>query len=481
MSIDLFLIGGQSNAAGSAGNAAGSPDVALFNSVMWQPSAGALLPTDDPVGSVGTGSAWPAFANRWFEETGRRCILVQSASSGSGQTAASAIAEGHHWDDGGNRYPDAVALLDDAIKYLSRRKVNYVIRGILWHQGERDCQATEGGKITASEYRSAFENMVSKFRTKYGSGFDLWLFRVGKRNSGDTAGFQGIRAEQYDATVDSAHIHMVYTDCVNFPDRALMLDELHYIQAGYDHMGSRGASAIALETRAAAWTPDSVLAGVANSFWRASLPNGNLFRDAELTEIADEALDPVGGVSNHSRIGTATLSQSTPANKFNVSTDGRIERDATTNTQHLLFSGLSIDFANGFCVAADFDTDNYNAVMFGASSLTFYIRRIGDDLVLRVGEEVNRTVLGVFSASGPHRRRVIVSGDSVDFTVFVDGVDSGTISTGVTSTSYPSSALGVRVPGEGIVQKGKWGSFLVAEKDLRANAAEIDSWLEASE
>jgi len=227
-----------------------------------------------------------------------------------------------------------------------------------------------------------------------------------------------------------------------------------------------------------AWSPDDVLAGVTNSFWSDPLA-GTLYEDAGLTTLADATNDPVGGVRNLSAIGTSTLSQSTTGNKFIVSADGRLQRTGATNTQVLLGSG-SITLSNGFVFAADVEipaASTFRTFFSAEDSVANRLIVVSNSasLIACAGSTVQRTVSSVFTA-GNLRHRVIVTGNATDFVIVVNGGAPVTYLTGSSLTTFPSWAIG-KLWGSTSPNGMTFGRLLVAEKDLRANIAEIDAWL----
>jgi len=79
---DLFIIIGQSNAAG-VGNSAESPVVTV--DAIEMSTGGNIIsdPLVDPVGDANTGSMWPAFANEFGTLTNRKIAICEAAGSGN--------------------------------------------------------------------------------------------------------------------------------------------------------------------------------------------------------------------------------------------------------------------------------------------------------------------------------------------------------------------------------------------------------------
>lgn len=136
--IDVFAIGGQSNAQGQSGDQTLSPPVPT--SYVLQYSGGTISAGNDPVGNANTSSAWPSFGIAYVAATGRKVLLVPSALGGTDQcttTGASTL----NWDIGGTLAPLLVANVTAAMAAARTAGYSPVYRGILWSQGENDAGA----------------------------------------------------------------------------------------------------------------------------------------------------------------------------------------------------------------------------------------------------------------------------------------------------------------------------------------------------
>src|SRR5690554_2144981 len=131
--------------------------------------------------------------------------------------------------------------------------------------------------------------------------------------------------------------------------------------------------------------PDSLLTGITNSFWTDLLQSGVLYQDVNLDTPAVATNDPIGGVRNLSKIGTATLGQSTTGDKFKLAADGRMERDGTVGSQRLE-SNISMNLTNGFCFAFTATLGNPSAIFSGGASLALRIQRSGLRLQTTFGD-----------------------------------------------------------------------------------------------
>jgi hypothetical protein len=240
--IDLFLVGGQSNAEGQ-GTAVESPIPEPGTAFEYRSNG--LYDLVDPVGGAESGSAWPAFATRYHEVTGRRIVVVEAAEDGSGQFAGS-IESVMHWDEGGALRGRAVSMLDECVAYLSKRTLEPRFRGILWSQGERDGEQIAQGNMTRGQYYGAFRRMVRYFQNEVDAGpVKQYLFQTGRPANASRSKWAAVREAQVALAEALDPVEMVFDHAVEFPEEGKMQEWAHYNQRGYNEMGRLGAETVA--------------------------------------------------------------------------------------------------------------------------------------------------------------------------------------------------------------------------------------------
>lgn len=242
--IDVFLIGGQSNAMGN-GVAAQSPVPASGHAFQFY--GGTISALADPVGNATFGSAWPSFAISYYALTGRKVLFVPAARSGAPQTKRVSDVTGFaHWDDAGELVPDAMTALNGAMAAATAQGYAPVFRGVQWAQGESDAIAVvenSGLQYDAGEYASAFYRMIYRFEVAYGP-VPFFVYRTGCPNGKSAAyqtAFEAVRNAQEQIATDHSKVKIVYRGASSFCERDLMGDPYHYKQAGYNEMGTLGA------------------------------------------------------------------------------------------------------------------------------------------------------------------------------------------------------------------------------------------------
>lgn len=214
----LFLVGGQSNARYQEGF------------VSWE----TLL------AQRGTDSAWPEFAARYYSLTGHKVAIVNTFNAGSSQVfeaAPGGKVTGRSWDERGFLFDRAVAMLDSALL----NHPDYAFKGVLWVQGGADAKAIDARTVTPRQYRTSLVRMIARYRGRYGPVTPFYIFKAGKPLSGDTYGFEAVRAAQSRVATNDPLTFIAYAKAVTFPERGLMIDDLHYTTEAYVEMGRGGA------------------------------------------------------------------------------------------------------------------------------------------------------------------------------------------------------------------------------------------------
>lgn len=248
LDYDLFVIAGQSNARGR-GDSLRSPEVPLGVGYEFLES-GELLPMADPVVGAITGSAWPAFVVRYYEETGRGVILASGASGSSAQHPASNNFNGNAWQPDGGNYNTGLRVGERALQAATEAGLQPRFAGWLWIQGETDALALDGGRITVEDYEMAFREMLAALRTDLGPTFRLYAAQTGSPRDTDTPGFAAIRAAQARVCAEvtqagNAACTLGSTRAVTFRSLGWFSDWIHWSQDGLNAVGDDLGVAVA--------------------------------------------------------------------------------------------------------------------------------------------------------------------------------------------------------------------------------------------
>lgn len=251
----IWVVTNQSNQDGR-GDYLQSPSIPAGMGYMWK--GGVLLPLADPVNTTtSTGSAWPSFAKRFYELTGFGSIFVPAAVGGTPQTAAAAltaIGTNSHWDVGGTLRTTALSRTQAAITALDSAGVMWQMGGIVGGGGERDAQNIDNpsgstGSITAATYKTAAQGMLSYFRTNLNSAkIPFIMSRVARDATGDTTGFQQIRAAQMELCANIEGFYMGWTAGLAAINAGRVKPDgfdLHFLQSDLNDMGASMATVAA--------------------------------------------------------------------------------------------------------------------------------------------------------------------------------------------------------------------------------------------
>ena len=162
----LFIVAGQSNAVGT-GPIPGYED-ASYCSLYWDwkdQKAKSLKPLKDPVYRSFRGSAWPSFARKIFELTGRKVIILNVAWGGA---AVTNINPNNSWYQDATvtslRRTDATREWTDMAAELKAKDIQYELAGMMWIQGEAECARVGAGTITVQDYIDGTLDVFKYFR-----------------------------------------------------------------------------------------------------------------------------------------------------------------------------------------------------------------------------------------------------------------------------------------------------------------------------
>jgi Carbohydrate esterase, sialic acid-specific acetylesterase len=242
--IDIFLIGGQSNAVGFSYSTDSLPVPPSGTAYLWQ-SGGAIT----PVVSNTIGAMWRPFALEYYRITGRKILFVQSAVGGSSQAYAAQYATGT-WDTGGALYGISVGMLDSAITSATNAGYTPKVQGVLWAQGEQDATMlpSGGNTITTTTYYNALAAMVARYRAKY-ANIPFYIFRTGTRlgtSYTDANASALIRQQQENFSAADTLTKIVFREAYTFTQaNGLLRDSVHYSALGYMMAGYNGATEVA--------------------------------------------------------------------------------------------------------------------------------------------------------------------------------------------------------------------------------------------
>jgi len=236
----LVLVAGQSNCVGK-GDASLATAVrpgTAFEYAYTDDSLHALL---DPVGmrelhfqTAASGSAWPAFVQTFNRLTGDTIIIVAAARGGSSNHEKAELGDMGTWAAQGK-----MALFDGAITKVkaAMKKTGLPLSAIVWVQGERDANAINDGKLSPLEYKSSLKGLVERFRSALQVKVPFFIVKTGYYSEHSQKGFDLVRAAQTRVIHDLEQVYIAFENANQFPERQLMMDDIHYNQQALNEVG----------------------------------------------------------------------------------------------------------------------------------------------------------------------------------------------------------------------------------------------------
>ncbi|MBN2714109.1 MAG: hypothetical protein JXR97_16945, partial [Planctomycetes bacterium] len=253
-SYDLFITIGQSNMEGH-GNYLYSPSV--HTQLGYEVTGSSIDDLADPFGGAQTGSCIPAFANQWFNDTGRGFIGIESARGGTPM-----IKEAYTglpcWDVAysDEMYDTASAALTAGLAYLAANTeltINSV--NVLFCQGETDAENINGTTVTAALYEEKLIALIEQFNTDHNID-NFFIFQLGLRNDAAyTDEYEEIQNAQTRAAWRVSNAAIISERAQLYPSLGWMKDEQHYNQTGLNDLGTDGATNAAISLSADVTAP----------------------------------------------------------------------------------------------------------------------------------------------------------------------------------------------------------------------------------
>lgn len=244
--MSAFLELGQSNMQGRDGDESNPnyPFDSADGNISWNGSSAVTLNTLR--GGAQGGSHANYFGDRFYQNTGLNCYMIESASGGAGLASNSGASSGNHWGPDGNLRGEAETKASNA---LSNQGITR-LTGILWCQGERDAQQMDD--VPSYTYEDCLSNMrdVIEWMQSTWPGVPIYISETGDTDPpGNTQGWQNMRDIQYQVTQEYDGVFLAFRNAKNFPSEGKMTDSLHYNYDGYKEMGEAFADYVSNNQR----------------------------------------------------------------------------------------------------------------------------------------------------------------------------------------------------------------------------------------
>lgn len=231
--VDLFIIYGQSNAQGQPASTVGALSWITASAEMW--SGTAIVPLSNtmpvPVGGAFGGSAWPAFANEYNAQTGRRAVYVNAARG------SQSIAD---LSKPGTNYTNMLTWVDATKAAITARGDVMGRISVLWCQGERD----QALGTTYDTYRSTLAQLWTDLKVDIGAT-KLAIWPLGRYTSASVRQAWPVQEATLAFAMTTPDAFVAYGGVSGFSSENGMSDGVHYTMAGYNLMGRMGAKTTA--------------------------------------------------------------------------------------------------------------------------------------------------------------------------------------------------------------------------------------------
>lgn len=286
---DLFLVCGQSNAAGSTP----VPNTVPYttpNDVAFAVQYGNKSPQQfdfpfkngsTPSQGWGQSNAWPHFAYQWFTDTGRRSVWLNFSVAGTCLRKESIPGTQQHWDvsdlskclvanitytDGGETKTRAQMFADAIQAYSVNPKLRLGKRYVVWVQGEADANSYTVTSTSQYEERlnAIFDYMKTNMLIDHFAIFGLGrkgtdATQVATFESQSYAAFRNAQKNVADSRSDTTLVFEgakelgtpfntlnVDANFFHVSGMAYQADGVHLTSEGYRCMGRTGARNMAL-------------------------------------------------------------------------------------------------------------------------------------------------------------------------------------------------------------------------------------------
>lgn len=189
-------------------------------------------------GGASVGSHANYFCEKYFDLTNKVSVMIECATGGTGLTAT---ASDPNWSSSSSLRGEAETKINSALTYYSRSVPDYA----LWCQGESDAQEMDNNpSYTKAIVKAAMQDVINWWQTTY-PGVPFIISQTGRSGSGDTQGWQDMRAIQEEIALENEGVYIGFSNAVNFPAQGKMTgDNLHYNYIGLKEMGEALATFI---------------------------------------------------------------------------------------------------------------------------------------------------------------------------------------------------------------------------------------------
>ena len=236
---DIFVIYGQSNAKGSANGTEGRAEItthAKYWSRINQDIRHLIYDSescsDQGSGSLSTGHAWGAFANTYYELTGKKMLFVIGAVGGKSVEELSKNNATGIYNDTLVEFNKAIAALDGDVGEVN----------VLFHQGESDMSQETSWDDYFDQLTELFIDLRNDFEA-----VGVYVATVGNPSTRNEVDWHRIRNAQEYVCDRQKEVTVAFSGFKYFTELNDLLrsDGTHATQKGYNKMGDGMARSVA--------------------------------------------------------------------------------------------------------------------------------------------------------------------------------------------------------------------------------------------
>jgi hypothetical protein len=166
---------------------------------------------------------------------------VAAARGGASCNVKAEMADYGTWDETGKNtlFADAITKTKMAVK-----QTNTALSGIIWMQGERDANAILNKQMTVDEYQESLEDVIHRFRKKFGKKLPFYIVLTGNQTDKTTEGSLAVQNAQQAVAKKLKKVYIAYNQTPIFGEKKWLKDNVHYNQTALNDIGEKVAETV---------------------------------------------------------------------------------------------------------------------------------------------------------------------------------------------------------------------------------------------
>lgn len=181
-----------------------------------------------------TGSMWPAFSNAFHLGVGKPIILIALGDSGTSID---------FWNSAD--YPQAKAIIDNAIVWLRENGYTFQFCDFIWNQGETEAISIYSGAETQQQVHDKTATLIAAISRDY-PGVNFNIIEIGTNSASSSpacsqAACDAVREAHASLAGEISNVHIIYTNALVYAGYA----GWHYNQAQLDLIGTAAGTNLA--------------------------------------------------------------------------------------------------------------------------------------------------------------------------------------------------------------------------------------------